>query len=145
MVSISRLCDAACDGKHNNISFKALLSSFNTWDELSLKVDEFVKLCGPIVTYRNKRVAHSDLGAVIKPKTNILPGISRYLISEAVRKAEEILNFVLEKYEDAQLMFELPHVGGGNDLIYWLKMGKYCADVARRQGRPIIAVEDPNG
>jgi hypothetical protein len=131
--SISRLCDAAHSFGHDHVSFKALTSRLSDIGGLGQMVDGFIQTCGPVVQYRHRRIGHNDLDSLIRPNENIIPGISRGLISEICEKAGEILNFVLRNYEDAQMIFETSHAGGPDSLIYWLRMGKQYSDERRRE------------
>lgn len=130
-ISIARLCDPARSCGHECISFRALAERAPQLDELKQKVDAFVELCAPIEALRNKRLAHNDLGTMIRPLDNPLPGIDRSLIDRIVADAGELLNYVVSKFDDAQLVFELTAVGGAEHLIYWLRLAKEC-DKERR-------------
>jgi hypothetical protein len=133
--SISRLCDRAHSFGHEHVSFKALSNRLTELYGLDQKVKDFVNLCEPVVQYRHRRIGHNDLDSLIRPDENVLPGIRRSLISEICEKAGEILNFVLNKYEDAEMIFETSHVGGAESLIYWLRIAKQYDDDRRRERR----------
>ena len=130
-MAIARLCDPGRMGKHECISFHALAERAPQVDELGQKVDAFVELCAPIEALRNKRLAHNDLEAAIRPRDNPLPGIVRSLIEKVVSDAGGLLNYVVSKFDDAELVFEPTAVGGTEHLIFWLRLAKEC-DKERR-------------
>jgi hypothetical protein len=130
---ISRLCDAARSFGRDNVSFEALSSRLRDIDGLEQMVEDFVRLCNPVVQYRHRRVGHNDLDTLIRPNENLLPGITRGLVSEICEKAGAILNFVLRRYEDAEMIFETPHGGGADSLIHWLRLAKQYSDDRRRE------------
>jgi hypothetical protein len=133
--SISRLCDSARFHGHDHVSFKALSNRLPEIDGLDQKVQDFVRLCEPVVQYRHRRIGHNDLDSLIRPDENVLPGIGRSLIGEICEKAGEILNFVIGKYEDTEMLFETSHAGGAESLIYWLRIAKQYDDDRRRERR----------
>lgn len=130
-MAIARLCDPVRSAGHECISFRALATSAPHIDHLAQKVDEFIELCKPIKAFRNKRVGHNDLKAMINPRDNTLPGISRNLINQVVASAGEILNYVVQKYGDLELVFEPINIGGADSLVFWLRAGKQHEDERR--------------
>ena len=93
---ICRLADPTSSCGYENVSFKALADSNLIPGNLSQLINEFIDLCRPVVLYRNKQIAHNDKNILLKPKENILPGISRSLIEEIVGKAGAILNLIIQ-------------------------------------------------
>ena len=122
---IGRLCDPAISGGHKNISLRALLEQAPTIPGLDKKVEDFIGACKTVERHRNKAVAHNDLDTFILPHKNPLPGIMRGQVNEIVGKAGEILNFVVQRYDDCDLAFDfLVGVGGVDHLIFWLRKAK---------------------
>ncbi len=130
---ISRLSDPEHSFGHMNVSFKALLSCLPNIEELPEKIDHFAESCSSVDRFRNKRVAHSDRKTLLKPKENPLPGISRNTISAIIREAENILNIILRRYDNAEMTFELlANEGGADELVFWLKAAKEYTDTRRK-------------
>jgi hypothetical protein len=130
---IGRLCDAACSFGRDNVSFKALSSRLRDIDGLDETVEDFIRLCNPVVQYRHRRIGHNDLNTLIRPNENLMPGITRGLVSEICEKAGAILNFVLRRYKDAEMLFEISRVGGADSLIHCLRLAKQYSDDRRRE------------
>jgi len=130
---ISRLCDKARSCGHDNVSFKALSCRLREIEDLDQKVRDFIRLCDPVVRYRHKRIGHNDLNTLIRPDENVLPGISRDLVTEICEKAGAILNFVLGKYEDTEMIFEAHHRGDAESFLEWLRSAKRYSEERLRK------------
>ncbi len=124
---IGRLCDPASSRRRRqkNISLRTLLEHEPAIPGLDKKVEDFIGLCKTVEQHRDKAVAHNDLRTFIRPHKYPLPGITRDQIDEIVRKAGEILNFVVAQYDDRELAFDaLIAPGGADHLIFWLRKAR---------------------
>ena len=123
-MAICRLSDPPKSVGQENLSFATLAKNCAEVEGIENLVTEFQKICKPVRQRRNKRVGHRDLNSVIKPLENPLQGISKEQIDTIVKTAADILNFVLQHYENAELYFHTISPGGAETLVFWLKNGK---------------------
>lgn len=123
-MAICRLSDPPKSMGQENLSFATLVKNCAEIEGVENLGAEFQRMCEPVRQRRNKRVSHRDLNSVINPSENPLPGISKEQIDMIVKKAAEILNFILQHYENAELLFHMVSPGGADALIFWLKAGK---------------------
>ncbi len=123
-MSICRLGDPSTVMGNANISFAALLERCADVEEVKDLFSEFRALSEPLRQRRNKRVGHRDLDTVIGPFSNAFPDISKEQISTILQIAADILNSVLQQYEDSEMYFHPVTQGDANILIYWLKRAK---------------------
>jgi hypothetical protein len=132
---ICLLSDPTSLGGHENVSFKALADSNLIRGDISQLINEFVILCNPVVLHRNKRIAHNDKNTLLKPKENILPGLTRSLIEEIVEKAGAILNLVIQQYENSENEYETMDPGTVEEFVYWLKAAEVYSDEGEKKKR----------
>jgi hypothetical protein len=125
-MAICRLSDPAKNNKQENLSFATLAQKCVEVEieKAESLVTEFEILCKPVRQRRNKKVGHRDLNSVIKPLENPLPGISQEQIEMIIKKAEDILNFIIQNYDNGELYFHTISPGGAKELIFWLQKGK---------------------
>jgi hypothetical protein len=123
-MAICRLSDPPKSMGQENLSFATLVKNGAEIEGVEDLVAEFQRMCEPVRQRRNKRVSHRDLNSVINPSENPLPGISKEQIDMIVKKAADILNFILQHYENAELYFHTVSPGDADTLIFWLEAGK---------------------
>lgn len=123
-MAICRLRDPSTTKGKANISFEALLDKCTNMKEVEDLLSEFKRISKPLSQRRNKRVGHRDLDTVIKPFDNPIPGFSSEQINTILQLAVDILNSVLQQYENSELCFHFATCGGASTLIYWLRMAK---------------------
>jgi hypothetical protein len=104
-------------------------------DQVTAKLQALKVHCQPIVQWRNKRLGHKDLGTALRATPNPLPLISGSDIQEALEMLADILNDVLDHFEEAHVAYGAPRgmIGGGKDLILYLKKGLENMELDRRK------------
>jgi len=127
-MAICRLSDPPKTREYDNLSFATLAENCSEIERVKNLVSEFQKICEPVRQRRNKRVGHRDLNSVIKPLANPLPGIHKEQIDTIVKMAGDILNIILQHYENTEIYFHSVSPGGAETLIYWLRKGKEIAE-----------------
>ena len=130
-MAICRLSDPPRSAGQDNLSFATLAKNCIEIEGTENLVSEFQKICEPVRQRRNKRIGHRDLNSVIKPLENPLPGIPKEQIDTMVKMAGDILNFILQHYEDAEMYFQTVSPGGAETLVFWLRKGKTKAAKSR--------------
>jgi hypothetical protein len=123
-MAICRLSDSHRSCGNDNLSIVTLARQVGQIKGLDALVQQLRNECEPVRQYRDKRIAHNDLNVALKPKENPLPGIGRSRIESILQLAAQILNSVYRSVIDAELGFRSPQIGGGRDLVYWLKGAK---------------------
>ena len=134
VMAICRLSDPSQLGSHANLSIGVLAKKFSELPEVKQLWDDFEGLCGPVRQYRNKRIGHNDLNTVLQPHDNLLPNIPRATIDSILSAAAKLLNYVYHHYTNSGLIFEPLCIGGGKDLVLWLKRAQ---DHDRASGFPL--------
>lgn len=104
-MAICRISDPPKSMGQENLSLETLIKSDTDIGGLDGLLTYFKTLCEPVRQRRNKRVGHRDLNTVIRPLENPLPGISREQIDMILRTAANILNSVLQNYDNGELNF----------------------------------------
>ncbi|MCE9645351.1 MAG: hypothetical protein K8S20_05070 [Chloroflexi bacterium] len=123
-MAICRLSDPPKSVGQENLSFATLAKNCIKVEGIESLVTEFQKICKPVRQRRNKKVGHRDLNSAIKPLEYPLQGVSKEQIDTIVKTAADILNFVLQNYENAEMSFHTISPGDAKALMFWLKKGK---------------------
>ena len=133
-MAICRLSDPLQSHRKDNRSLKTLTTNKcvkrETVDQL---LKEFIDACKPVQQLRNKRVGHNNLNTRIRPNENLLPGISRSQIDRIIETATKTLNVICQRFVDCELKFRPIHIGGAEDLIYWLKTAREYQEEKEQQ------------
>jgi hypothetical protein len=116
-MSIFRLSDR----DHKNLSINTLVKKATKVQELKKLWEDFFSCCEPVRQYRHKRIGHNDLRSVLQPHDNPLPNISRPMIDSILSKATTLMNCVYHFYTRGEISFRSFDIGGGKDLVFWLK------------------------
>ena len=108
IISISRLADQLRTGdRHSARESLSLLRLVVLIDNnqhpqlrpvVQQKWGRFDNLCKPFRLHRHRRVAHTDL-ETIKSTGDLLPGISRSMIEDALASMRELMNAVCEHFD----------------------------------------------
>jgi len=114
-----------------NLSFAILLGKCADLPKVDNLVTAFQAACGNLRLYRNRYIAHNDLGSVINLKEDLLPGVGRSQIDEILRLAREILRAVCGHYANVDLEFQSAHSGGARELIDWIKEAQQALTTER--------------
>jgi len=133
LMSICRLSDPSRSLARVNLSFAILLGKCADLPKVDNLVTAFQAACGNVRLYRNRYIAHNDLGSVINLKENLLPGVGRSQIDEILRLAREILRTVYGHYANVDLAFQPAHSGGARELIDWIKQAQ-ATEMKQRLG-----------
>ena len=139
-MAICRLADPAqtfADKDKQNCSLETLIGRCDPIQEVKGLLAEFQKIVAPIKKYRDKRIAHNDLAAALRPQENPLPDISRSDVDKALQLASRILNAVGQRYApDNQWSFRSVPFGGADTLMHWLREAwkQYQEELRQLQG-----------
>jgi hypothetical protein len=131
-MAICRLSDPPQSMGKNNLSFSALFQQLSELDNAPILLKDFQLGCKPVRQYRNKRVGHYDLNTRIKPQDNPLPGVGLNEFDQIVQLAEQVLNTVVKRFDNIELIFTIVQMGGGDELTFWLKTAKEYATIKKR-------------
>ena len=123
VLSICRLNDPPQSCGQNNLSFPFLHQHIHN-SEVDNLFTQFETACSPFKTHRNKQVGHNDLNTSIKPHSNPLPNIEKEQIDLVINIASDILNAILKCYVYEGIGFNFPQIGGGKNLVHWLKIAR---------------------
>ncbi len=133
IMSICRLSDPSRSLAPGNLSFAILLGKCTDLPKVDNLVTAFQAACGNVRLYRNRYIAHNDLGSAVNPKENLLPGVGRPQIDEILRLAREILRAVYGHYASVDLAFPPTHSGGARELIDWIKQAQQALAAEMKQ------------
>ncbi len=136
ILSLSRLTDPPITRGKENLSIRTLnkfakrLDDCTFYSDISSRVEDIVALCKPFRTWRNKRIAHTDLPTVLKYNPDPLPGISRKMIENVLRRLRELFNYIIGHFEDSETAYEhVIYQGDGDTIVFLLER----ADELKRQ------------
>ncbi|SYZ72745.1 conserved hypothetical protein [Candidatus Zixiibacteriota bacterium] len=132
ILAISRLSDPAKSGNNENLSLKKMKEGLDAkgYDDLKEKlarrIIEIDSKCESFRRHRNKRVAHRDLTAKVRPLEENLPDIKVGDIEAAILNINGFLNDVEANYNDlSSCVYDhviTPYLGFVDGLIHKLKM-----------------------
>ena len=94
-----------CAGKHN-LSLLRLLEHIEQIhdplfvESLQNQITEAIAKCETIRTWRNKRLAHSDLNTVLKCDAELLPGVSIDQVNDGAKSVQDVINMFIIHYFD---------------------------------------------
>jgi hypothetical protein len=131
LMSICRLSDPSRSLAPGNLSFAILMGKCADLPKVDNLVTAFQAACGNARLYRNRYIAHNDLGSVINLTENLLPGVGRPQIDEILGLAREILRTVYGHYANVDLGFQPAHTGGAKELINWIKEAEHSLATER--------------
>jgi hypothetical protein len=127
-LTLSKLTDPPRSRKDENLSLEQLRERIDAQGQNDLAnslrnlLDDLKDKCQGMRTQRNKRLAHLDLPTAIS-KSNLLPGISRQMIEEALKVTREYMNVIERHYNGSETKYEYLGMTGndGETLISRLK------------------------
>ncbi|WP_065204318.1 AbiU2 domain-containing protein [Shewanella woodyi] len=132
-LAFSKLTDPNRQGKNENLSLKQLIVKANEAEkpelvnELKEKFNRLKNSCENFRKLRNKRIAHADLEHAIGTNKELLPGISRQYIEDALALLRDFMNTFELVINDSQTLYEeliLKPGYGGDVLMRSLKKAK---------------------
>ena len=107
-------------------------------DELVAQADQKTQFARD---WRNRRIAHKDLGLALKSSSRLLTPGSRSQVTAALQAIADVLNYLENHYCGARVMYEMADsVRGAKSLLHYLGEG-LDAEKARRErlrsGQPL--------
>jgi hypothetical protein len=121
LMTICRLSDPSRSLARVNLSFAILLGKCAQVPKVDNLVTAFQASCGKVRLYRNRYLGHNNLGAAVRIKEHLIPGVGPSDIDEILRLAREILRSVHRHYAGSDLAFESAHGKSARELIAWAK------------------------
>jgi hypothetical protein len=131
LLGISRLTDPLTTVGKDNLVLERLTGlpevhmAQPLLSSVSAKLDEVKSLAVPIRDYRNKYLAHLDLGAALAPSPEVLPGIKRPDVEGVLLAMADLFNLISQPLRDTTVVFKDVAIMGGHRAL--LK----CLDDAR--------------
>lgn len=122
-MSISRLADPPASCGKDNLSIKMIQQEIIDIEGLSEKINNFIELSSPIITFRHKRFAHNDRNTFLNPQEKSLPPIGRKTIEYIISALADILNTISSHYSNCELCFDIPQSYGADSLLLYLRAG----------------------
>lgn len=139
-VSLCKLTDPARTGGKENLSLGQLQQRIEHYGggqlatPLTCTLREAHEYCTPFRKWRNKRLAHLDLSSNMKSSSNILPGISRKMIEEALECVRRYMNQIEVFYHDNEIAYEdFIMSRDGDSLVQMLKYGLRYQELLREE------------
>jgi hypothetical protein len=137
LLHIARLTDPPKTAGKENLTIKKLpdlVEEQKLKKQLSELIDIAVKNAEFCRDWRNRRIAHKDLGLALESGAEPLKSASRAQVKEALSSISSVLNALSTHYMDSTTMFEgIGGSGGAVSLLYVLDDGLRAED--ERQGR----------
>ena len=86
-------------------------------------------------TWRNKRIAHSDLPLALNAESEQLPGVSRANVEEALSSIRSVMNSFSNEYLGSTTAFEhvIPAPGDADALVHYLNDARWREKRRREQ------------
>lgn len=128
ILQLARLVDAPETGKKQNLtlqSLPALIPDDNLRRDVEASVAACRAACESAVVWRNRRLAHRDLGVALRPETEPLPEIAFADIEQALASFQDLLNLLEGHFNDgATVAYSMiSHSVRADGLAYFLQMG----------------------
>lgn len=131
LLTMTRLTDPAEVLKKENLTLDRLLLLLKQQgakefiDGLERELKALQAECQPFRTIRNRSIAHNDLGTALDYHPDPLPGVSREMIENALKRFRKILNDVESYVDGNQTEYEKSNLrGDGDSMIRYLKEAK---------------------
>jgi hypothetical protein len=126
LVHITRLTDPPRSCGKDNLSIQRLTNIVD--DEIKeiliAKIEEAKEKSNFCRDWRNRRIAHKDLGLVLDSQAEPLESASCAKVKDALQSIASVLNVISGHYMDATIAFELVRgLGGAVALLYILDDG----------------------
>ncbi|MEZ8782601.1 hypothetical protein AB6D77_08100 [Vibrio splendidus] len=124
-LSFSKLTDPNKQRSNENLSLKQLTVLANDSGDLELaktlkkKFEELLKSCEKFRTLRNKRIAHADLHHAMGVAEELLPGISRKYVEDALVLLRDFMNTYELAVSQSQTLYDeiILDLGAGGDVL----------------------------
>lgn len=116
ILHLARLIDPPQSMGKDNLTLRRLPAVISN-EPLRVKVADFIETtqvaCEAARAWRNRRLAHRDLGLALATATEPLPGISYATINTALAAMAAVLNCLEGHYWHAETIYEHAPLGGG--------------------------------
>ena len=112
LMSLVRMADPACTGRHENLSLPRLIEAVpknhcaGFQKELQDLMETVELRCRTFREIRNRRIAHRDLPTALNYHTDPLPGVSRQAVEDALDSIRQLMNHIAEYYENRTIWFQ---------------------------------------
>lgn len=127
LLSICRLTDAPGKGDRKRLSVRQLPSMMSDVDvraELQTRVDAAVEKARFARDWRDRRIAHRDMGHALDPKAMPLATASRQSVEESLEALREVLNTINNRLRRTTCAFEfVDSMHGAESLLYVIRDG----------------------
>jgi hypothetical protein len=124
ILSICRLSDPSRTLGGDKVSLASLVADCGDVPRVHDLLTAFQAACGPVRRYRHRHLGHNDLGAIIRPRADLLPDVGRDAVDEILRLAGGILRAVSRHFGGGDLDFRPVPAGGAGDLIARLRAAR---------------------
>lgn len=143
LLHIARVTDREQIAGRSNLTICALASRV---PNVALRTDVVqlvataLATCDPLRAWRHRQLAHGDLAAALG--TEVVAGVSRAQIEEALRAIRAVLNRIERHYGWSPMRYDDPIVPGddGDMLVYYLSKGLRQEKLRHqrfREGKPL--------
>jgi hypothetical protein len=125
VLQLAKLTDSPKSAGKDNLSLRCLptlVSDQSLRSEIDSLLDAALSACGFARKWRNRRLAHRDLGLALATGGDPLPGVSRADIEGALLAFRKLLNRLELHYWNSTVGYEhsLVGPGDGDSLVYHL-------------------------
>lgn len=136
ILGLARITDKPVTAGKPNLTIQRLALMLPE-SEIAIQVKELVDVAvakaASIKPWRDKRLAHNDLGLALEVSSELLPGISRQYIEDALEAVAAVLNHIQRHYYDTETAYNAFHAPtGAETLMGYLEMA-VRADAQRRE------------
>jgi hypothetical protein len=111
-ICLSKLTDPAKIRKYENLSLECLQAKLDQFGDPKLAtkcrtlLDTIHDQCQVFRVRRDKTLAHLDLQTAMKQLSTPLPGVSRQMISDALKSTRDYMNLVDLHYNESEMAYE---------------------------------------
>ena len=129
LLGICRLTDPAGRGTRRNLSVERLyeVDPTDTKSELAIKVKLAVRKAEFARSWRDKRIAHNDLGQITGAASLLSPSTSAN-ISEAIVAIHSVLKWIHRRYFAGDLILVSIGDGDANEMMLAMARAKFAHD-----------------
>lgn len=126
ILGLARITDKPVTSKKQNLTIQRLALMLPE-SEIAIQVKELVDVAvakaASIKPWRDKRLAHNDLDLALEVSSELLPGISRQYVEDALEAVAAVLNYIQRHYYDTEAAYNAFHAPtGAETLMGYLEM-----------------------
>jgi len=142
-ICLSKLTDPARTGKHENLSLECLQAKLDQFGDPKVAtkcrtlLDAIQDQCQIFRVRRHKTLAHLDLRTALKQLPAPLPGVSRQMISDALKSTRDYMNLIDLHYNHSEMAYEhfIGHEGAPS-LLATLRAGLRYDELIKTRALP---------